>query len=34
VMQRAGRVHITVDDDGAIWVAGATRTAISGTLAL
>jgi PhzF family phenazine biosynthesis protein len=31
---RRGRVRISVDDDGAIWVAGATRTAIAGTLEL
>jgi PhzF family phenazine biosynthesis protein len=29
---RHGRVHISVDDAGAIWVAGATRTAIAGTV--
>jgi PhzF family phenazine biosynthesis protein len=34
VMQRQGRVHVSVDDDGAIWVAGATRTGIAGTLEL
>jgi len=31
---RRGRVHISVDGDGAIWVAGATRTAIAGTAEL
>ena len=31
---RRGRVHISVDDDEAIWVAGATRTAIAGTVEL
>jgi PhzF family phenazine biosynthesis protein len=31
---RRGRVHISVDGDGAIWVAGATRTAIAGTVEL
>jgi PhzF family phenazine biosynthesis protein len=31
---RRGRVHISVDDTGAIWVAGATRTAIAGTVEL
>ena len=31
---RRGRVHITVDDAGAIWVAGATQTAIAGTVEL
>jgi PhzF family phenazine biosynthesis protein len=34
MLQRRGRVHVSVDDDGAIWVAGATRTGISGTLEL
>ena len=29
-MGRAGRVHISQDDDGAIWVGGATRTIVSG----
>jgi PhzF family phenazine biosynthesis protein len=29
-----GRVRVSVDDDGAIWVAGATRTAIAGSLDL
>jgi PhzF family phenazine biosynthesis protein len=31
---RRGRVRVSVDDGGAIWVAGATRTAIAGTLEL
>jgi PhzF family phenazine biosynthesis protein len=31
---RRGRVRLSVDDGGAIWVAGATRTAIAGTLEL
>ncbi len=31
---RRGRVHISVDDSGSIWVAGATRTAIAGTVEL
>jgi PhzF family phenazine biosynthesis protein len=31
---RRGRVHISVDDDGAVWVAGATQTAIAGTVEL
>ena len=31
---RRGRVHISLDDDGTIWVAGATRTAIVGTAEL
>jgi PhzF family phenazine biosynthesis protein len=33
-LARRGRVHISVDADGAIWVAGATRTAITGTVEL
>jgi PhzF family phenazine biosynthesis protein len=33
-LARRGRVHISVDGDGAIWVAGATRTAITGTVEL
>jgi PhzF family phenazine biosynthesis protein len=33
-LHRRGRVHISVDGDGAIWVAGATRTAIVGTVEL
>jgi PhzF family phenazine biosynthesis protein len=33
-LERRGRVHISVDDSGAIWVAGATRTAIAGTVEL
>jgi PhzF family phenazine biosynthesis protein len=31
---RRGRVHISVDDRGAIWVGGASRTAIAGTVEL
>jgi PhzF family phenazine biosynthesis protein len=31
---RRGRVHVSVDEDAAIWVAGATRTAVAGSLAL
>jgi PhzF family phenazine biosynthesis protein len=31
---RAGRVHISVDDDGGIWVAGGTVTCVSGTVEL
>jgi PhzF family phenazine biosynthesis protein len=34
VMQRRGRVHVSVDDDGTIWVAGATRTGLAGMLEL
>jgi PhzF family phenazine biosynthesis protein len=34
VLGRRGRVGISVDGDGAIWVAGATRTAITGTVEL
>lgn len=29
---RAGRVHISQDDDGQVWVAGTTRTLIEGTI--
>ena len=29
-MGRAGRVHISQDDDGGIWVGGATRSIVSG----
>jgi PhzF family phenazine biosynthesis protein len=29
---RAGRVHISADDDGGIWVAGGTVTCVSGTV--
>ena len=29
---RAGRVHISADEDGAIWVAGGTVTCVSGTV--
>jgi PhzF family phenazine biosynthesis protein len=31
---RAGRVHVSLDDDGTIWVAGGTVTCISGTVEL
>ncbi len=31
---RAGRVHISRDDDGAIWVGGGTVTCVSGEVAL
>jgi len=31
---RAGRVHVTQDDDGAIWVGGGTRTLVRGTVEL
>jgi predicted PhzF superfamily epimerase YddE/YHI9 len=31
---RAGRVHISLDDDGTIWVGGGTVTCISGEIAL
>jgi PhzF family phenazine biosynthesis protein len=31
---RAGRVHVTQDDDGAIWVAGGTVTCIDGSVEL
>ncbi len=33
-MGRAGRVHISVDEAGSIWVGGVTRTCIDGTVAL
>jgi PhzF family phenazine biosynthesis protein len=29
---RAGRVYVSRDDDGAVWVAGSTRTLIEGTI--
>jgi PhzF family phenazine biosynthesis protein len=29
---RAGRVHVSRDDDGQVWVAGTTRTLIAGTI--
>ncbi len=32
VLGRRGRVHISADDDGGIWVGGATVTSISGTV--
>lgn len=31
---RAGRVHVTRDDDGAVWVGGATRTCVQGSVEL
>ena len=31
---RAGRVHVTQDDDGTIWVGGGTVTCVDGTVAL
>jgi predicted PhzF superfamily epimerase YddE/YHI9 len=31
---RAGRVHISADDGGAVWVAGGTVTCVSGTVEL
>jgi PhzF family phenazine biosynthesis protein len=34
VLGRRGRVHISVDDRGGIWVGGATRTAIAGAVEL
>jgi predicted PhzF superfamily epimerase YddE/YHI9 len=30
---RAGRAHVSQDEDGQVWVAGATRTFITGDLA-
>ena len=32
-IERAGRIHVTQDAEGAIWVGGATETVISGHLA-
>jgi PhzF family phenazine biosynthesis protein len=34
VLGRRGRVHVTADPDGAIWVGGTTRTLISGSVYL
>jgi predicted PhzF superfamily epimerase YddE/YHI9 len=34
VLGRRGRVHVTTDDDGVIWVAGGTVTLIAGTVQL
>jgi PhzF family phenazine biosynthesis protein len=34
VLGRAGRVHVSIDDDGAIWVGGGTVTCITGTVEL
>lgn len=34
VLGRAGRVHVTTDDQGAVWVGGGTVTCISGTVEL
>lgn len=31
---RQGRVHVSVDDDGAVWIAGATVTVVGGTIEL
>jgi predicted PhzF superfamily epimerase YddE/YHI9 len=31
---RRGRVHVTVDDDGVIWVGGATLTCVTGEVEL
>jgi predicted PhzF superfamily epimerase YddE/YHI9 len=31
---RAGRIHISADADGAVWVGGETSTLIAGTLSL
>ena len=31
---RAGRVHLSAGDDGAVWVAGATRTCVTGEVEL
>ena len=32
-IDRAGRIHVSQDDNGAIWIGGATETLIAGTLA-
>jgi len=34
ILSRAGRVFVTQDDQGAVWVAGATRTRVSGEVDL
>jgi PhzF family phenazine biosynthesis protein len=34
VLGRAGRVHVTTDDDGTIWVGGGTVTCVTGTVDL
>jgi len=34
VLGRAGRVHISADADGAVWVAGGTVTCVSGTVGI
>jgi PhzF family phenazine biosynthesis protein len=34
VLQRTGRVHVSRDDTGTVWVAGATTTVIAGTVTL
>jgi PhzF family phenazine biosynthesis protein len=31
---RDGRIHVSQDDDGQVWVAGTTRTLVDGTIAL
>jgi predicted PhzF superfamily epimerase YddE/YHI9 len=31
---RAGRVHVTTDDEGAVWVAGGTITCVDGAVEL
>jgi PhzF family phenazine biosynthesis protein len=32
VLGRQGRVHVTADTDGAVWVGGATTTVVSGSI--
>ena len=34
VLGRRGRVRVTTGDDGSVWVGGATRTLIAGTVQL
>ena len=34
LLGRAGRVHVQRDDDGTIWVGGATETRVSGEVEL
>jgi predicted PhzF superfamily epimerase YddE/YHI9 len=32
VLGRAGRIHVTTDGDGTVWVGGATTTTVSGSV--
>ncbi|UTI63649.1 PhzF family phenazine biosynthesis protein [Paraconexibacter antarcticus] len=34
VLGRSGRIHITQDEDGGVWVGGATTTVVTGTVAI